>query len=97
MYRYGGESNVPGAPGNLMAGSPGYFPSEQDINDRLFRQGMDNTESGRQMKERIRQLQQKLPTSFGMQGVPPMGNAGFYMGPQQGQQIPPGFHNKSIS
>ena len=35
MFYYGGESNVPGAPGNLMAGSPGYFLPEQEIQKRM--------------------------------------------------------------
>jgi len=32
-----------------------------------------------------------------MQGMAPMGNAGFYMGPQYGQQVPTGFQNKIVS
>lgn len=32
-----------------------------------------------------------------MPGIIPMGNAGFYMGPQLGQQIPAGFQNKYVS
>jgi hypothetical protein len=80
MFYYGGESNVPGAPGNLMAGSPGYFMPESVIQDRLFRYGMDNTESGRQMKERIQQLRQKMPqgTNFQLQADLPgaVGNLG---------------------
>jgi hypothetical protein len=32
-----------------------------------------------------------------MQGMMPMGNAGFYMGAQYGQQMPPGFHGKTVS
>ena len=32
-----------------------------------------------------------------MQGLAPMGNAGFYMGPQYGQQVPAGFQNKIVS
>jgi hypothetical protein len=98
MYRYGGESNVPGAPGNLMAGSPGYFMPDASIQDQLFRYGMDRTPAGQQMKERIRGAQQKFNIpGGGMQGMVPMGNAGFYMGPQYDQQMPPGFHGKTVS
>ena len=32
-----------------------------------------------------------------MPGISPMGNAGFFMGPQYGQQIPMGFQNKYVS
>lgn len=32
-----------------------------------------------------------------LQGMAPMGNAGFYLGPQYGQQVPPGFQNKIVS
>jgi hypothetical protein len=32
-----------------------------------------------------------------MPGMFPMGNAGFFMGPQMGQQVPAGFQNKYVS
>jgi|APGre2960657404_1045060.scaffolds.fasta_scaffold107004_2 hypothetical protein len=32
-----------------------------------------------------------------MPGMNPMGNAGFYLGPQIGQQLPAGFLNKYVS
>jgi len=38
----------------------------------------------------------QLPLAMGSQGMNPMGNAGFYMGPQLGQQLPVGFQNKYI-
>ena len=80
MAYYGGESNVPGAAGNLMAGSPGYFMPENTIQDRLFRYGMDNTDSGRQIKERIQQIRQRTPqaTPFQLQADLPgaAGNLG---------------------
>jgi hypothetical protein len=31
----------------------------------------------------------RLPQAMG--GTPPMGNAGFFQGPQYGQQLPPGY------
>jgi hypothetical protein len=40
--------------------------------------------------------QNALPQAF-MPGMNPMGNAGFYLGPQIGQQLPPGFLNKYVS
>lgn len=48
-----------------IAGSPGYFRTEKEINDRLFRYGMDHTTTGAELKERIRKLQQRL----GLRGV----------------------------
>jgi len=40
--------------------------------------------------------QNALPQAF-MPGMNPMGNAGFYLGPQIGQQLPAGFLNKYVS
>ena len=99
---YGGESNVPGAPGNLLAGNPfssSFVIPQQSRSeaDRLFRQGMDNTESGRKIKENIQRVRQMLPQAMGAPGMMPMGNAGFFMGPQMGQGIPPGYMNKIVS
>lgn len=48
-----------------IAGSPGYPMTEKEINDRLWRYGMDNTPTGTELKKRIRTLQQKL----GLRGV----------------------------
>ena len=39
----------------------------------------------------------QLPLAQGMSGLTPMGNAGFYAGPQMGQSVPPGFQNKIVS
>jgi hypothetical protein len=99
---YGGESNVPGAPGNLLAGNPfssSFVIPQQSRSeaDRLFRQGMDNTESGRKIKENMQRVRQMLPQAMGAPGMMPMGNAGFFMGPQMGQDIPPGYMNKIVS
>jgi hypothetical protein len=108
MY-YAGESNVPGAPGNLMAAG---IPVGQD--PRLpMSQGDFEREVGRQKLNRIlgpieqqRGIQRFrevmgqnvqgafMPKSTGT----PMGNAGFYMGPQLGQMVPPaGFDRVTIS
>lgn len=43
-----------------IAGSPGYFRTEKDINDILWKYGMNNTTTGAEIKERIRKLQQML-------------------------------------
>lgn len=99
---YGGESNVPGAPGNLLAGNPfssSFVIPQQSRSeaDRLFRQGMDNTESGRKIKENMQRVRQMLPQAMGAPGMMPMGNVGFFMGPQMGQDIPPGYMNKIVS
>lgn len=66
MY-YQGESNVPGAPGNLMAQG---IPVGQDP---------------------------RLPKAQLAPGTAPMGNAGFFYGPQLGQGVPPGYQNKTVS
>ena len=68
---YGGESNVPGAPGNLLAGSPGYFMSEKEIENRLFRYGMDKTPLGDQLKQRMEEIRQRYPGAFTPQAAQP--------------------------
>ena len=35
--------------------------------------------------------------AMGMPGMMPMGNAGFFMGPQMGQGVPTGYMNKTVS
>lgn len=108
MY-YGGEDNVPGAAGNLLAGGQSF-----DINRRpgslggrageqLKRLYEGGTKENQQLNEELMKRGimpgsgPQLPLAMGMQGMPPMGNAGFYMGPQYGQQMPTGFHGKTIS
>jgi hypothetical protein len=77
---YGGENNVPGAPGNVGAYSNSISGTWAQ---RDFPQGQ--------------QLRQTLPQAMGASGMIPMGNAGFFMGPQAGQDLPPGYTNKTIS
>jgi hypothetical protein len=72
---YGGMTNVPGAPGNLLAGSPGYFMPDAAVQDKLFRYGMDNTQKGRELKERMENIRKQAPATFGMQAQLP-GEAG---------------------
>jgi hypothetical protein len=56
----------------------------QQLNDELMRRGI------------MPGAGPQLPLAMGSQGMNPMGNAGFYMGPQLGQQLPAGFQNKYI-
>jgi hypothetical protein len=106
---YGGESNVPGAVGNVGAYGSALagtwmrrdFPQgQQPEADQLFRRGLENTESGKKMQENIQRVRQMLPQAMGIPGMVPMGNAGFYAGPQMGQMqqsLPPGYTNKTVS
>ena len=95
--------NVAGNPFGSEFLIPQQSPGEAD---RLFRQGMDNTESGRKIKENIQRVRQMLPQAMGTPGMMQtgnmasmgnIGNAGFFMGPQMGQGIPPGYMNKIVS
>jgi hypothetical protein len=108
-----GDQGVAGAIGNVgqLAGNPfssSFVIPQQSRSeaDRLFRQGMDNTESGRKMKENMQRVRQMLPQAMGtpdmmqmgnMSSMGNIGNAGFFMGPQMGQGIPPGYMNKIVS
>lgn len=77
MFRYGGMSSVPGAPGNLMAGSPGYIPSESQIQDRLFRYGLNNTPLGDELKQKNQKFRDRYPNIFSqVQGIQSVGNMG---------------------
>jgi hypothetical protein len=95
---YGGENNVPGAPGNVgaygsaLAGTWARDPfpqGQQQGVDALFRRGMENTEKGRQIQENIQRLRQTLPQAMGAPGMMPMGNAGFFeIAQNQGPSTP---------
>lgn len=96
---YRGERNVPGAAGNLLAGNPfsSSFVIPQQTRseaDRLFRQGMDNTESGRKIKENMQRVRQMLPQAMG--GASPVGNLSGLVA-QINPNIPPGYMNKIVS
>lgn len=70
MY-YGGESNVPGAPGNLIAGSPGYFMPEAEIQQRM-QQRFNETPAGQQLQQNIQRVQEKYglgPFAPGFKGA----------------------------
>ena len=75
-----GDEGVAGAIGNVaqIAGNPFsssfVIPQQSRMEaDRLFRQGMDNTESGRKMKENMQSVRQMFPQAMGgignMQGM----------------------------
>jgi len=95
--------NVAGNPFGSEFLIPQQSPGEAD---RLFRQGMDNTESGRKIKENIQRVRQMLPQAMGTPSMLPMGNmnimgnagnVGFFMGAQAPQGIPPGYANKTVA
>lgn len=60
MY-FSGELNVPGAPGNLMAGSPGYFMPETEIQKRM-QDRYYQTPAGQQLRQRTDKLKEKIQT-----------------------------------
>lgn len=104
---YQGEQNVPGAAGNIgaLAGNP--FGPQFTIPQRGIR-GMSPAQL-EELKQwdpgSAQQLQNiydnrkfggpQLPLAS-MNGQVPMGNAGFFAGPQYGQ-MPIGFTNRSVS
>jgi hypothetical protein len=96
---YSGESNVPGAPGNLMAGSPGYFFPETEIQRRM-QERYYQTPEGQKLIDRTNKLKEKIkqgnffPTAS-------LGNTGAMLAqsyPVYGQPIiPDGFEGKYLS
>ena len=96
MY-YGGERNVPGAPGNLLAGTPHGKMYEQQPRDYLD-QRMPNYPPGfgpqpQQGQPQLPQpgtpVQLELPFAMrGLQGPVPMGNAGALANSPQGPYTP---------
>lgn len=92
MY-YAGESNVPGAPGNLMAGSPGYFMPEAEIQKRM-QERYYQTPAGQGLIDRTNKLKQKIeagqffPMAQAYPGGQQLGNAGaMQMNPALFQQM----------
>ena len=100
MY-YAGESNVPGAPGNLMAaGIPvGQDPrlpmSQVDFEREVGKQKLNRILGPIEQQRGIQRFREVMGQNVqgalnpGTTGGTPMGNAGFYMGPQLGQ-VPQG-------
>jgi len=108
MY-YAGESNVPGAPGNLMAGGipvgqdPRLPMSQADFQHHMGLEKLNRILGPIQEQRGLQRFQEIMKQNVQGASMPntggtPMGNAGFYMGPQFGQMVPPaGFQNKTVS
>ena len=107
-----GSENVPGAPGNvgsILAGNPSFDINRGKgalggrSGEQLKRLYEGGTQQNQQLNEELMRRGimpgsgPQLPLAMGMQGMVPMGNAGFFMGPQMGQQLPAGFQNKYVS
>jgi hypothetical protein len=108
MY-YAGERNVPGAPGNLMAGGipvgqdPRLPMSQADFQHHMGLEKLNRIlgpiEEQRGL-QRFREIMGRGVQGAFMPGTTgtPMGNVGFYAGPQFGQTVPPaGFQGKTVS
>ena len=111
MY-YGGESNVPGAPGNLMASQVHAAPYQQQPREYLDRM-MPKYPPGYGPQQQVPMqpqqpglpVQLELPLALrGLQGPVPMGNAGVFAGfpSMQAMGSPAawqgaGFQNKFVS
>lgn len=109
---YAGESNVPGAPGNLFAGSPSFkigprnpfkgMPREQLEELKKFD---DRPQDLQQYYDRINNPGPQLPLAGipGSSNLPGaignmggLANAGMFYGPQYGQALA-GFAGKTLS
>ena len=109
---YGGMSNVPGAPGNFVAG--GNFMGGQGLQinpeahkqkktqQKIYNKGM-GTDNPNEREIFLRRTGPQLPMAMGMPNMIPLGNAGafvdnsqFYMGPQSFQATT-GFDRKFVS
>ena len=88
---YGGGMNI-----QQLAGSPGYFMPEAEI-QRRFQERYKNTPEGQRLQENILRVREQLKTgTFPWQQAEGSPNSQFYMGPQSGQ-IPAGFDGKYVS
>ncbi len=106
---YGGFMGNAGVPNNLVAGNPSFDINRSRgalggrSGEQLKRLYEGGTQQNQQLNEELMRRGimpgsgPQLPLAMGMPGMNPMGNAGFYMGPQFGQQLPAGFQNKYIS
>jgi hypothetical protein len=93
----------------LIAGGPsfdipqGQGPLGKRSGEQLQRLYQGGTQQNQQLNEELikRGLMPgagpQLPLVQGLPGMAPMGNAGFYAGPQLGQAVPAGFQNKIVS
>ena len=104
--RMSGLGGVPGAPGNLLAGlsfdinkSPGALGGRSG--EQLKRLYEGGTQQNQQLNEELKKrglmpgAGPQLPLAS-MGGMAPMGNAGFFLGPQYGQELQ-GYGGKYVS
>ena len=77
----GAASLIPGE-GHTLAGSPGYMPTEREIDERLFQYGFNNTPLGGQLKQNIENFRNRYQHVFK---------------PQANMGVPAGFQNKIVS
>ena len=94
---YGGFMGNAGVAGNLIAGNPAEFlipgRARRTTQPKLPGEDPRAIESVYGSPNRIPVPvpgQNALPQAF-IPGMNPMGNAGFYLGPQIGQQLPAGY------
>jgi len=83
---FGSDFVIPSQRQNPADGGPQLTPLQQTPT-RVF----PPTAPGREGAIDVQFRQALMPGMF------PMGNAGFFMGPQMGQQVPAGFQNKYVS
>jgi hypothetical protein len=104
--RMSGLGGVPGAPGNFLAGlsfdinkSPGALGGRSG--EQLKRLYEGGTQQNQQLNEELKKrglmpgAGPQLPLAS-MGGMAPMGNAGFFLGPQYGQELQ-GYGGKYVS
>lgn len=106
MY-YAGESNVPGAPGNLLAGGPSFDirrgpgPLGARSGEQLRRLYEGGTQENQQLNEELMRRGimpggPQLPMAFGSSNLPgAIGNMGGMQA--AGLGVPPGFDGKYVS
>jgi hypothetical protein len=91
---------------SFIAGSPSFDinPNKQPAQPGVGPQIPNMYMPTQILDPRMRQqrMEESIPTTAVrmaglMPGMTPMGNAGFYAGPQLGQTVPPGFQNKIVS
>jgi hypothetical protein len=91
---------------SFVAGNPSFniSPNKQPTQPGMGPQApyMDIPMQILDPRTRQQRMEQSVPTTAVrmaglMPGMTPMGNAGFYAGPQLGQSVPPGYANKMVS
>jgi hypothetical protein len=79
-------------PDATIAGSPGYRPSEKEINDRLFRYGLERNP---QMQQNIQRIREMIRNTSPVQSASVFNNIG-NTGGLMSSDMPPGFQNKLV-